>query len=55
MDPVRERVPDAAEFFGGGVAGRVDRVAFDDERVKVDHGDVVVEEVEDGSAGDAGG
>ena len=31
------------------------RVTFDDERVEVDHGDVVVKQVEDGGASDACG
>ena len=55
VDSVGEGVPDTAELFGAGVAGRFDRMSFDDERVEVDHADVVVEELEDGSAGDACG
>lgn len=53
MYPVGEGVPDAAELFGAGVLGWLDWVSFDDERVEVDHGDMVVEKVEDGGAGDA--
>ena len=55
VDPVREGVPDAAVFFGGRVAWWFDRMTFDDERVEVDHGDVVVKQVEDGGASDACG
>ena len=52
---IGERVPDASLLFRAGVGGCFDRVALDDERVQVYHGDMVVEEVEDGGACDAGG
>ena len=55
MYPVGEGVPDAAELLGAGVSRWVDRVSIDDERVEVDHGDVVVEKVEDSGAGNACG
>lgn len=41
---VGEGVPHAGEFLVGRVAGRRDAVTFLDERVEVNHLDVVVEE-----------
>ena len=55
MYSVREGVPDAAELLGAGVLGWLDRVPVDDEWVEVDHGDMVMEKVEDGVTGDACG
>lgn len=51
-DLVREGVPHALLLLGQGVRRRRDGVALDDERVEVDHLEVVVEEVEDGFAGE---
>lgn len=54
-DLVREGVPHALLLLGQGVRRRRDGVPLDDERVEVDHLEVVVEEVEDGFAGEGGG
>lgn len=54
-DFVGEGVPGAGVLFRGRVGRRGDEVTLFDEGVEVDHLEVVVEEVEDGIAGDAWG
>lgn len=53
-DFVGDQVPDAVKFLRGGLRRRLDRMAVNDQRIQVDHLDVVVEGCEDVLAGDRG-
>lgn len=48
-----EGIPGAVELFCRGVARRRADMALDDERVQVDHLDMVVQRLQHGVAGDA--
>lgn len=53
-DFVGDQVPNAVEFLRGSLWRRLDGMAVDDQRIQVDHLDVVVEGCEDVLAGDGG-